>query len=194
VPAERRAPARPRRLWALHAVGGLLLVAELATSGLHLRGVVPQRYLPLRALTVELLSRYQAHRLVWPFDSYPFFTTDGPAEVSLLDPRLVEASGRERRVPPAAFEAAVGRSSASAVIVRRLARLRDPGARQTASRHLAEALWRQLTPEERRGAQGLRMYVSRVRVSADLGEPLERALLLEIPASTLDTKRLAHRE
>ena len=186
---EPSASSRP----AVHVVGVALIALELAVGAAQLLTEIPHRYLPMRSRLVPLITSDHMRVLVWPFDAYPFFTSDGPREFSVLEFRLVSADGRERRVGPGTFAAAVGRPSASQVLTRRLARLEDPVARETAARHLAHALWRQLTPEERRNAQGLRIYASRIRVAAT-PEPMERALLLDIPASALDTMRLANRE
>jgi hypothetical protein len=184
-----RSPAQWHRARSLHVVGIGLLAAEIAVSALQLLTMAPNRFLPQRQRVAEFLTSYHAQGFTWPFDAYPFFTSDGPTEISMLEIRLVEGDGRERGLPPAAFEAAVGRSSASAGLTRRLARMNDPAVRRVASRRLAEALWTHMAPEERRGAQGLRIYVSHVHMATIPSEPSERTLLLEIPADVLDTAR-----
>jgi ABC-type hemin transport system ATPase subunit len=102
---------------------------------------------------------------------------------------VVAADGQERRVAPSVFEAAVGRPSASQVLTRRIARLKDPVVQQTASRRLADTLWWHVPPEDRRDARSLRVYVSRYRVAAPMPVPEARTLLLDIPASSLDPTR-----
>jgi len=180
------------RAWSrrsLHAVGIALLACEMLVSSIHFLTVIPHRFLPLRQRVMPLLTSPHVHLFVWPFDAYPFFTTDGPAAVSTIEFLVVAADGGERRVAPAVFEAAVGRSSASQVLTRRIARLKDPVVQRTASRHLADTLWRYVAPADRRDAQGLRVYVSRYRVAAPMPAPEARTLLLDLPASSLDTTR-----
>jgi Vitamin K-dependent gamma-carboxylase len=180
------------RAWSrrsLHAVGIALLAGEVVVSSIHLLTVIPHRFLPLRQQVVPLLTSPHVQRFVWPFDPYPFFTTDGPAAVSTVEFLVVAADGQEQRVAPAVFEAAVGRPSGSQVLTRRIARLEDPIVQQAACRHLADTLWRHVSSEDRRDAQGLRVYVSRYRVAAPMPAPEARTLLLDIPASSLDTTR-----
>src|SRR5215467_561070 len=171
----------------LYAVGIALLACELLVSSIHFLTVIPQRFLPERA--EPLLTSPHVQRFVWPFDAYPFFTTDGPAAVSTVECLVVAADGQERRVAPSVFEAAVGRPSASQVLTRRIARLKDPVVQQTASRRLADTLWCHVPPENRRDVRGLRVYVSRYRVAAPMPIPEARTLLLDIPASSLDPTR-----
>ena len=185
--ASDRGGAWSRR--SLHAVGIALLACEVLVSSIHLLTVIPHRFLPLRQQVTPLLTSPHVQRFVWPFDAYPFFTTDGPVAVSTVEFLMVAADGQERRVAPSVFEAAVGRPSASQVLTRRIARFKDAAVQQTASRHLADTLWWHVAPEDRRDARGLRVYVSRYRVGAPMPAPETRTLLLDIPASSLGPTR-----
>src|SRR5262249_4955711 len=148
------APDTPRAARSAHRQRALL-ACEVLVSSIHLLTVIPQRFLPFRQHVVPLLTSTHVQRFVWPFDAYPFFTSDGPAAVSTVEFLVVAADGQERRVVPSVFEVAVGRPSASQVLTRRIARLKDPVVQQTASRHLGNTLWCHVPPEDRRNARGL---------------------------------------
>jgi hypothetical protein len=169
--ARRAAPEGGRAKAAVLAVGAILIAGQASVS--VLRVAAPAWPVP-----------------VWPFDSYPRFTSKRAAEIVVWEPRAVLEDGREIRLSPAAYARALGSPARCRRNTESILREPDPARRRARSHDLVALLWRHEAPALRAAARAIAVYEARYALGAP-ARPIDETLLDRFPARGFTARRRA---
>lgn len=183
VPGERAdKPPSPR--W-LHPVGILLVSLQTGTSGLLFAHMLTRLYLPRGHVTRRALEVFARQRPVWPFDQYPTFVYRASEEPEIWEARLVLLDGREVKLSPKAYNAAIGSPARCSTVTNGVRRERDPGRHLSRSLDLVRLLWRHEVPQVRRNAIEVRVYHATHSTNPARRTPLKEQLIHRFPAELI---------
>jgi hypothetical protein len=179
-------PGEPAPVPASLRLGAALLVlSQLAVSGLVVAHDVAARALPRDHPVARSLAAITAERPVWPFDAYPPFTGRAPTHVELWEARTVVADGREVSISPRAYQRALGSTARSGIVARAIRDERDPDRHRARSLDLARLLWGHEPDAVRQATVAIRIYHARYTTDPSERGPLDRRLIHTFPLETV---------
>jgi len=155
-------------------IGTILVVLQLATSGVLFAATVARVHLPPHNVVRRILGAIDYRRPNWPFDQYPRFDGTWKAQTSLWEPRALLPDGRQQRLSARAYAVTLGHPTKCAVVASRLYREPDPARHQARSLELVRALWQNEAEQIQRTAVQVLVY----HVTYDMN-PSRRAVLEE---------------